>query len=38
MNEKIKHILEESIGKLEKSKNPKIKTILKKLKKANTRI
>ena len=38
MNDKIKQILEDSIIKLKSSKSSKIKTIIKKLKKAKSRI
>lgn len=38
MNNKIKEILDETIGSLENCKNPKIKSILKKIKKAKSKI
>jgi hypothetical protein len=38
MNEKIKQILEETINKLESCKNPKIKSVVKKIKKAKSKI
>lgn len=38
MNEKILKVIDESILALEKSKNPKIKVVLKKLKKAKNKV